>query len=415
MDQLPELSLFEPARRDTSLHSREFIEYRPINQLTESAALEFNIPAQSSAYIDLKRSVLNVKLRLVNADNTPIESTLVMGLVNVPLHALFSQIDVAFQQTPQNHWGMNYPYKAYIDTLLKTNKDVQDSILTSQLFSKDTGHLDTSDAKTGNNIGLVKRYDKTKEGQVVDLEGPLLLDIFQQPKLLINGVHLGIKLYHSHNAFRLMSDSLAPGEKVQIMDAVFKLCVQRLDNTVLLSHQKMIQDHPAIYPYLRTDIKSIALASGQYSYSIDDLFQGSVPSKLIVGLVSSEAYSGSYKKNPFNFRHYDCSSLGFYVDGQSYPSHPLQPNFEADQYTDCYRTLTHFREDINITLDDYQNGYCLYVLDIDPYYTFNTKRRGHCRLEIKFAKALPESVTLMVYATFPEVLSINQSRAVFVR
>ena len=250
---------------------------------------------------------------------------------------------------------------------------------------------------------------------MVDLEGPLLLDIFQQPKLLINGVHLGIKLYHSHNAFRLMSDSLAPGEKVQIMDAVFKLCVQRLDNTVLLSHQKMIQDHPAIYPYLRTDIKSIALASGQYSYSIEDLFQGSVPSKLIVGLVSSEAYSGSYKKNPFNFRHYDCSSLGFYVDGQSYPSHPLQPNFEADQYTDCYRTLTHFREDINITLDDYQNGYCLYVLDIDPYYTFNTKRRGHCRLEIKFAKALPESVTLMVYATFPEVLSINQSRAVFVR
>ena len=415
MDTLPELSLFEPARRDTSLHSREFIEYRPINQLTDSAALEFNIPAQSSAYIDLKRSVLNVKLRLVNADNTPVDSTIVVGLVNVPLHALFSQIDVAFQQTPQNHWGMNYPYKAYIDTLLKTNSVVQNNMLTSQLFHKDTGDIGTTDAKTGSNTGLRVRYAKTMEGQVVDLEGPLLLDIFQQPKLLINGVHLGIKLYPNHNAFRLMSDSIVPSEKVQIVDAVFKLCVQRLENDLLLSHQKRIQTTPATYPYLRSDIKTTALASGQYSYSVDDLFQGSVPSKLIVGLVSSEAYSGSYKKNPFNFHHYDCSSLGFYVDGQSYPSHPLQPNFEAGQYTDCYRTLTHFREDINITRDDYKKGYCLYVLDIDPYYSFNTKRRGHCRLEIKFAKALPESVTLMVYATFPEVLSNNQSRTVFVR
>ena len=77
--------------------------------------------------------------------------------------------------------------------------------------------------KLAPNTGLYIRYGKTKEGHVVDLEGPLLLDIFQQPKLLINGVHLGIKLYHSHNTFRLMSDSMVPGEKVQIVDAVVKL------------------------------------------------------------------------------------------------------------------------------------------------------------------------------------------------
>ena len=415
MAHLNELNLFASTTADISLHSREWIEYRPVSQITDSAALNFNIPAQSSAYIDLKRSILNIKLRLVNADNTPVDSALVIGPVNVPLHALFSQVEVSLQQTPQTQWGTNYPYKAYIDTLLKTNRDVQTNLLTSQLFYKDNGDLDTSDAKTGSNGGLFMRYDKTKGGNIMDLEGPLLLDMFQQPKLLINGVHLGIKLYPSSNAFRLMSDSLVPAEKVQIVDARFKLCVQRLENDVMLSHQKMIQTTPATYPYLRSDIKTIAVAAGQYNYNVDDLFQGAVPSKLIVGLVSSEAFSGSYKKNPFNFQHYDCSSIGFYVDGQSYPSHPLQPNFEAGQYTDCYRTLTHFREDVNITHDEYKKGYCLYVLDIDPYYSFNTKRRGHCRLELKFAKALPESVTLIVYATFPEVLSINQSRAVIIR
>ena len=124
---------------------------------------------------------------------------------------------------------------------------------------------------------------------------------------------------------------------------------------------------------------------------------------------------GDYAKNAFNFQPYDCSSVGLYVDGHSYPAQPLQPNYAADQFVDCYRTLTHFRKDINVSREDYKYGYYLYVLDIDPYYTFNTKRRGHCRLELKFARPLPESATLIMYATFPEILHINQAREVYVK
>ena len=105
----------------------------------------------------------------------------------------------------------------------------------------------------------------------------------------------------------------------------------------------------------------------------------------------------------------------FYVDGQSYPSQPLRPNYEADQYVDCYRTLTCFRKDINVKRNDYVKGYCLYALEIDPYYSFNIKRQGHCRLEMKFAKPLLLSATLFLYATFPEILNIDSSRSVLVR
>ena len=181
------------------------------------------------------------------------------------------------------------------------------------------------------------------------------------------------------------------------------------------ANERLIQMQPAIYPYLRTEIKTTSIASGQYSFSADDIFQGLFPNKLIVGLVSSAAYMGDYSKSPFYFKHYDYSSVGFYVDGQSYPSQPLQPNYEADQYVDCYRTLTTFRNDFNVDRYDYKEGYCLYVLEVDPYYSFNIKRKGHCRLELKFAKPLPESVTLILYATFPEILNIEQSRSVFVR
>lgn len=409
-----ELSLFVASPSDASIQSREWIEYRPINQITDTSVLEFNIPPQSSAYVDLKRSVLNVKLRIVGEDGTPIEHSVVAGLINMPLHTIFRQVDVTFQQTQISHDGTDYPYKAYIDTILKTNRDIQQNVLTSQMFYKDVG-TDTADAKTGPNSGLFIRYTRTLGGKIVDLEGPLLLDLFQQSKLLINGVSIGLKLWSGQNSFRLMSDSINPKEKVQIVDARFKLCVQRLNSAVILAHERLIQEQPAIYPHLRSEIKTTSIAAGQYSYSSDDIFQGLVPNKLIVGLVASAAYTGDYGKNPFYFQNYDCSSMGLYVDGQSYPSQPLQPNYGANHYVDCYRTLTLFRNDINVDRDEYKKGYCLYVMDIDPFYTFNTKRKGHCRLELKFGTALPESVTLIMYATFPEILNINGARGVFVK
>ena len=410
------LSLFTLPPSDTAFQSREWIEYRSSNQVTSNSVIDFNIPPQSSAYIDLKHSVLNVKLRLTQADGNPVNEDIVAGLINLPLHTIFRQVDLMFQQTPLSNIGSNYAYKSYIDTILKTNRATQENILTSQLFYKDNGeNPDTTDAKTGPNSGLFNRFMSTTGGQIVDLEGPLFLDLFQQQRLLVNGVSIGLKLWPSLDAFRLMSDSLSPNEKVQIVDVRFKLCIQRSNNGVLVAHQKLFQNQPAVYPYLRSEIKTASIAPGQYGFSADDIFQGLVPSKLVVGLVSSAAYTGDYAKSPFNFQPFDCSSVGLYVDGQSYPAQPLQPNYGVNQFVDCYRTLTLFRKDINVSRDDYMYGYCLYVLDTDPYYTFNTKRRGHCRLELKFASPLPESATLIMYATFPEILHINQAREVYVK
>ena len=105
---------------------------------------------------------------------------------------------------------------------MKTNQCIQTNVLTNQLFYKDTGS-DTSDAKTGPNSGLFNRYLAIMGGKIVDLEGPLYVDLFQQSRLLVNGVSIGIKLWSSLEAFRLISDSLNADQKEQIVDVRFKL------------------------------------------------------------------------------------------------------------------------------------------------------------------------------------------------
>jgi hypothetical protein len=150
------LSIFEAPPTDTALQAREWIEYRPTNQITEYAALEFNVPPQSSSYIDLNRSLIKIKCRLTKESGEPIDSDAdtnpdKVALVNLALHSLVAQIDCMLQQTQVSQLGTNYPYKAYLDTIPGAPMDelVQ---LKSQLYFKDDDQDDLE--PDGSNHGL---------------------------------------------------------------------------------------------------------------------------------------------------------------------------------------------------------------------------------------------------------------------
>lgn len=409
-NHLNQLSIFEPPPTDTTILTREWVEFRPINQISEYSALEFNIPPLSTGYMDLQNSRLKIKLRILSPLNTPITEENAVGLTNLPLHSIFSQVDTSLQQTPVSQLGTNYPYKAYIDTLLSTSSENYE-VHQSQLYFKDTSDPDDTDPIKGINIGLFQRYQFTKGGKILDLEGSLHVDIFQQDRLVLNGVALSLKLWPSKDSFRLKS---AEGKdyKIQIIDASFKLCIQRPNPALTMAHVKMLEKSPAVYPYLFSNLKIASIAKGEFSSTIDDVFQGEVPSTLILGMVSSSAFNGDYKKSPYNFQHFNCNFVAFYVDGQSLPSKPIQPNYNSGAYLEAYQTLLQGREHVSVERGEYPIGNALYVLNINPYIDFNTKRKGHCRLELKFALPLPESVTLILYGKFPQVLHIDQSRSI---
>lgn len=110
--------------------------------------------------------------------------------------------------------------------------------------------------------------------------------------------------------------------------------------------------------------------------------------------------------------YFDCNFVAFYVDGQSFPTKPLQPNYQSHTYLEAYQTLVSGIENVYVEREEYLKGNALYVLDINPYIDFNTKRRGHCRLELKFAFPLSESATLILYEKFPQILHTDQSRSI---
>lgn len=157
-----QLSLFDEPPTQTAVENTYFQDVRPIFQISESSPIEFQLSAQNGMdYIDLKRSRIYVKLKVMNGDSALGEEDIV-GPVNLLLSSLFSQVDVSMQNKPVNSSGAHYPNLSMLNTLISYGSDAKSSQLTSQLWERDyPGEFDDANVKSGKNSGLLKRAQFT--------------------------------------------------------------------------------------------------------------------------------------------------------------------------------------------------------------------------------------------------------------
>ena len=202
-----ELMLFQPPVVNSGVDYVQWMECRPLNQLTEEGSVDLQVTGQGSQYLDLQRSRLYVKAQIVKEDGSKVTAEEKVSPSNLWLQSLFSQVDVYFEQKLVSSAGSNYAYKAYLDVLLSYGIDAKESQCQTQLYYKDSaGAMDQIDPlKTPINQGLIRRNDIAKESAIVDMEGNLFADVFQMPRYLLNEVEVRIKMFQSKNPFRLMA------------------------------------------------------------------------------------------------------------------------------------------------------------------------------------------------------------------
>uniref|UniRef100_A0A8W8MLR8 Uncharacterized protein n=1 Tax=Magallana gigas TaxID=29159 RepID=A0A8W8MLR8_MAGGI len=120
-----ELSLFSSPTNQVAVEKVYFTEARPISSIGVSdTPIEIVVSGSGAEYIDLKRSKLYVKARILKTDGTALADTEKTGIVNLPLQSMFSQMDVYLNNKLVSFNTNNYPWKAYLKTILfcgKTN------------------------------------------------------------------------------------------------------------------------------------------------------------------------------------------------------------------------------------------------------------------------------------------------------
>jgi hypothetical protein len=417
-----ELDLFGLPVTQTSIERSEWVYYEPVAALNDSAPIEFVVSGHGEDYIDLAQTLIIVNAKITNEDGTNLAEDAVVGPVNNWLHSLFSQVDVFPNGKLISSPSQTYAYRAYIETQLNYDTPAKCSQLTTRLYYKDlAGKMD---GFTANTTGMSKRMALTKSSATVELMGNIHHDLFNQDRFLLNGVEMRVKFIKTKDAFNLMSKDGA-AMKSKITDAQLLVRKVRVNSSVLLAHNRTLEKSHAKYPLTRVDLKTVTIPAGLQSKTLDNIFMGQLPKRVIIGFVSNSSLNGDFKKNPFNFQHFNCNHVALYADGQHYPSKPLQPNFETNQYMTAYHTLysgtgIHFQDEGNgITREEYPQGYCLMAFDLTPDLSASVdhwcvQRNGSLRVEVKFKTSLSEAVDCIIYAEFDNLLEKDQHRNVIV-
>ena len=214
--------------------------------------------------------------------------------------------------------------------------------------------------------------------------------------------------------------------KLVLEDVSLKVCYVDVHAGIIAGHASALKHGNAIYPYTRVEMLTYNLTEGARQFNLDNLFNGQCPTKVIVGLVDSDSFSGDFRLNPYNFKNFSLSEIELSADGRPLPSRALRvPNFDniGGQVVSPYLSLFDCVGGGNMSAfgnmiepEDFARGYALYAFSLfgggaadnfmQPKQTANVRVRG------SFSSPLPNAVTAIIYAEFPSVIEIEASRNV---
>ena len=423
------LDLFTVPPLQTSVERGLWVEHHPLASITATGPIEFIVKGAGEDYIDLTNTFIHVRAKITKEDGSDLvkaDDDLVAP-VNLFLQALFSEVDVTMNGVLVSTSTNTYAYRAYLETLLSYGHEAKKTQLANELYYK-KGPSDFAFSRTNTNPGLEQRRERCRQSKVMDMVGRIHGDIFTQEKLILHGVDIRLRFVRSKNPFALLSTVAVGGDttphsyKININHMSLFVRKAKLNPAIVIAHGKALQNTTVKYPIKRVVTKVFSAPQGNMNVVQENLFLNQRPNRLVIGLVASKAFNGDFSLSPFEFRHFNVNSLALFLDGQQIPSKPFTPDFTNKTYARSYMSLftgtgSAWKDQGNmISYDDYQAGYTLWAIDLTPSLldgdVTELNRAGNLRLELGFAKPLPEPVHIVVLGELDGMIEVDRSRQV---
>jgi hypothetical protein len=318
-------------------------------------------------------------------------------------------------------------YRAYLETLLTYGSDATNTHLTTALWYADSFDLLACDptAAYSTNMGFVKRWNRQKQSKLTDLYGRLHSDICNVPTFLLPGVRLQIKLTKAKTSFSLMKKDYTLTTTFKFVDAELLVRRTKTEPKILLAHNETLSKVCfERYNLTEVELKIFTFSKGRQSLSINNAVLGLMPKRLVFTMVKNTDFLGSIDKNPFYFRHYDLTSFTLFVNGRQIPSDSLSLDMSHGKtsvmgYSNLFEDsgIRHSNTGLQITYDMYINGYFMLVYDLTPDLAGSERHtpstiNGNIRIELKFAKALPDAITSLSYLEYDNSIRTDLARNV---
>jgi hypothetical protein len=410
------LDIFNLPQSDNSILQGKTIEHHMITAINENNnVFEFVIPSEGHEYTYLPLTRLEGEIQITKSNGTAIGDNDLVAPVNLISSALFRQVECdinGFQVADLT--SPTYHYKAYLETLITYGIDAQNTHLQAALYEPDTvGQEETFTAACAS---FVKRKNWiVAHGNKLYFSTPIFIDFFQSHRFLIPGPTIKLKFLKNDDKFCLMSGT--NDWKLKVNNLTISTRKLKIHNTITEKHSEIIKKQPALYPIKQSKIKTYVINSGITATTLSGVFRGKLPIKAVFGFVKSDAFNGTFDTNPWLFQPFDVSYVGFLINGSPYPTCTLQPDFASGK---CVREYRHFLDNVGIThenesncigLDRYKKNSALFAYDFsgdlcNGFHKHPTES-GFVDIELHFRTALAQNITVVLYATYDEIVEID--------
>ena len=146
------------------------------------------------------------------------------------------------------------------------------------------------------NTGLQARSEWTKTSNIVELQGRIHSDLFNQEKLILNDVDLTVKLHRHKPEFCLLCADTAAAYKITIVDAILYVKKIELTPSVFNAINIVLDDKNAQYAITRTIPKVFTVPRGQQNQHTDNAFVGEKPKRIAICMMDNDSYKETLKR-----------------------------------------------------------------------------------------------------------------------
>ena len=440
-------NLYDVPPTDVTYEGYRMVTISPIT--TGITPMEFVIPALDD-FVDLNRSYFTIKLRLKTTKDANLAAANQLYVTPNLAHNLFKQINVRLNGTLISPQTDTYAYKAFFETLLNYDRDDGETILKPQGWINGVGNyvvnlratdVDGISGETFTSLPkpqqdaittLINETRKYTDGKEKVLMFKPSLDIFHSSKPIVPRVEIKMRFFFNSPDFFTWGVPLSGGAnflrlKPEDIDMKFHLCQLRLNasdyRNITDEIQRLRQWVP--YPLVRSEIRTFSFDGSSTYWEENNLFQGRIPDRLIVGILDSKAFNGDVEYYPFCFQKKGVIRIKQIIKGEEYPYETL----ELDGATNEKDNAGYFRflqasgalirsKGGMLTKSEWGQGKSgtLFMFNNVPSGNANTKllnpkQAGTTELKIWF-ESNPGNITVVVFAEFEDILNIDPNGSV---
>jgi len=413
------LDLFSlPAIERALISGREQIFYPVGGSLSENGPWEIIVPNESHEFIQTNSMTLHGVIKLAKTGNANVVAGDNISIVNNMPQAIFNQINVYLNGVVVNDQANSqYHYKAFLENHYSYGKSIKETTLKAmEKYIVDEAKKEEDFSGSG----IASRKAWITDGKKLHFAMKIHNDFLQCAKFLIPGVEIKLELKKNDPGFPLLADA-DDAAKFTLEKLELRLRKITVEPEFIGKLESAMNNMPAMYPIAHSKIRNHLLAKDTKNIHIPNILRGKLPRGFIILMVGNDAYSGSIKKNPYVFKHHDLSFINVYINGE--PLHPNgnKPTWDDGSAIEQYKYMldnTGLKTFVSngITYEDFLSNSVCFAYDLTPdqcnSYQSHGSETGNVDIQLGFKTALTESVQLIVYATYDEVVTINKDRVV---